>query len=243
MVTLMTPIQFNRAMFAIPALFLSAQVFSADTDTNTKDAEPQKEAVVYDSNTDFTAYRAANTPVNYSYVALNVGKTDYETFNDAATTAGARGQVLLNERFIFKMGYEAAWLDEDNAGNDLSYQSNKFNIGLGLRHPIFESTDIELDTHLLYNWSSNELTDDEDKTLGFKVGAYINQGIGDSFEGTLGVDYTSQYSEESVNVVLSITQYVTEYVGVGIDGRFGASDDKFSGDTGYLGAHLHLAFY
>lgn len=232
--TLMTPIQFSSVMFAIPALLLSSYSLAAEKDEI-------KEAQQYGS--DFTLYRAANTPVNYSFLSLRLGKTDYDNFESAATTAGAYGQVLLNERFIFKLGYQADLLDKDNAGNDLSYQSNRVNTGLGFRHAIFESTDLELDAQLLYNWSSNELNDDEDNALGYKVGAYINQGIGDTFEGTLGVDYRSEYSEESVNVTLSITQYITKYVGIGIDGRFGSGSDGFSGDTSYLGAHLRLAFY
>ncbi|MDA7747190.1 hypothetical protein N8878_07665 [Psychromonas sp.] len=229
----MKSILFNSAFIAIPALSLSANVFAA---------EEVKETSIDLSN--ITAYRAANTPVNYSYISLSAGKNDYENYNQAATTLGVRGQALLNERFIFKMGYETTLLDKDNSGNDLSYQSSGFDMGFGLRQAISKSTDIELDARIIYNWSDNDSTGESVDDLGYRVGAYFNQGIGDSFEGTLGVTYTSEYSQESVNFMLSITQYVTEYVGVGLNGRFGSgADDGFSGDQAYVGAHVRLAFY
>lgn len=191
-----------------------------------------------------TDYRAANTPVNYSYILLNAGKSDFDNYDQSLTNLGIAGQALLNKSYIFKIGYQASLLDKDNSGTELDYQSNRFNIGIAYRHAIFDSTDIEVDGQLLYNWDSNKQNDNTNEELGYIVGAYINQGIGDSFEGTLGITYSSEYSQESVNFLLSATQYITKYVGVGVDGYMGsANENSFSGDQLYLGAHVRLAFY
>ncbi|TEW53327.1 hypothetical protein E2R68_13055 [Psychromonas sp. RZ22] len=230
----MTSRLLKSAIVTIPTIFLSTNVFSAEEEKKETSIEP----------IDFTTYRAIDTPVNYSYIALNLGKDDYDNFDPSVTTAGLRGQVLLNERYIFKMGYETSLLDKDNAGNDLSYQSSVFGMGIGLRQAIFKTTDIEFDAHVLYNWRDNDQTNKSEQELGYKVGAYINQGIGDSFEGTLGVNYVSEYSQESFNFLLSGTQYITEYVGLGLDGKLSnRSSSTFTGDLLYVGVHLRLAFY
>lgn len=232
MSTLMTPLLFNRTLIAASMLCFSATAFAEE---KTNSAEPNLDNV--------TDYRGANTPVNYSYIALNIGQNNNDHFDEKLTVAGLRGQVLLNEQFIFKMGYEATLLDQDNLGNNLSYQSNMASLGLGYRYPIFSSTDIEFDAHILYNWNSNDLSTEKDEELGYKVGAYINQGIGDTFEGTVGVNYSSEYNQNAVTAIASITKYITEYVGVGLDGRFSNNDNDLSNNQAYIGVHLRLAFY
>lgn len=227
----------KNTLISIPVVCLSCHLSAAE-----ETQQEVEKATTYKGK--ITAYRAANTPVNYSYIVLSAGKNDFDNYNQKLTTFGIGGQALISESYIFKMGYKAGLLDKDNAGLDLDYQSNTFNLGLGYRYALFESTDIEVDGQLLYNWDSNGQNDNTNQELGYLVGAYINQGIGDTFEGTLGVNYSSEYSQESVNVVLSVTQYVTEYVGVGANAEMGsASDDSYSGDQFYIGAHVRLAFY
>lgn len=232
----MTLTLLKNTLISIPVVCLSCHLQAAQ-ETQQQDKTPAYKGRITD-------YRAAYTPVNYSYILLSAGKNDFDNYNQKLTTLGIGGQALISESYIFKMGYKTALLDKDNSGVDLDYQSNTFNIGLGYRYPLFESTDIEVDGQLLYNWDSNDQNDNKNEELGYLVGAYINQGIGDTFEGTLGVNYSSEYSQESVNIILSVTQYVTDYVGVGANAEMGsASDDSYSGDQFYIGAHVRLAFY
>lgn len=225
----------KTALFVIPSLCLCLPINAAEQqDTENLDVDTNK----------IMLYRAANTPVNYSFLSLLVGETDYDVYSQNLISYGLGGQVLLNEDYIFKIGYQASLLDQDNSGAEVGYQTNVVNLGIGYRIPIFESTDIELDGQLLYNWDSNDINDTTNDDVGYQFGAYINQSIGNTFEGTFGVNYTSEYGQESIGLNLSATQYITKYAGIGIKGRFAsAGSDNFFGDQIYIGAHLRLAFY
>lgn len=199
--------------------------------------------VMADDYIDYFDYRAAGSAINYSSINIVAGAKDYEEISNNFTVAGINGQALLNESYIFKLGYQAELYDEMVNGSELSLQDNYVNIGIGWRYPLLSSTDLEIDTHLLYNWNSENNIND----LGVKVGAAINQGIGDTFDASLGVYYQSIDQLDITAVELSFTKYITRYVGIGIDGslaKFNDSDfDKALGDIGYVGLHLKLAFY
>jgi len=188
-------------------------------------------------------YRAANTPVNYSFINLEVGNKSFDALDNSLIVARVSGQTLLNESFLFKMGYQAELLDETNSGTEISYQDNLANIGVGWRYPIFESTDVELDGHLLYNWNDGGLNNDiEQSDVGYRVGAAINHGFGDSFDVNVGINYTTINDIDITSAEFAFTQYITRYVGVGINGHI-ANRDDFLGDINYIGVHVKLAFY
>lgn len=196
-----------------------------------------------DDGINYGDYRAANTPINYSFINLEVGNKSFNQLDNSMIVARVSGQTLLNESFIFKMGYQAEFLDETNNGTEVSYHDNLVNIGVGWRYPILESTDIEVDGELLYNWNDGTLNNGNENTdLGYRVGAAINHGFGDSFDVTLGVNYTDIDESSITTAELAFTQYITEYVGVGINGQIASRDDYF-GDLNYIGVHVKLAFY
>lgn len=196
-----------------------------------------------DDGIEYGDYRAANTPVNYSFINLEVGNKSFEELDNDMMVARVSGQTLLNDSFIFKLGYQADLLDETNDGTEISYQDNLANIGVGWRYPLFKTTDIEVDGHLLYNWNDGVLNNDvEQSDLGYRVGIAINQGIGDSFDMTLGINHTEIADRSITAAELSFTQYITEYVGIGINAHMAKRDDLL-GDLNYIGVHMKLAFY
>ena len=198
---------------------------------------------IADDGINYGDYRAANTPVNYSFINLELGNKSFDSLDNNMIVARISGQTLLNESYIFKMGYQAEFLDETNSGADISYQDNLANIGIGWRYPIFESTDIELDGHLLYNWNDGALNNDvEQDDVGYRVGAAINHGFGDSFDVTVGLNYTDLGDMSMTTAEFSFTQYITDLVGVGLNGHI-ANRDDYLGDLNYIGVHVKLAFY
>jgi hypothetical protein len=204
---------------------------------------------VADNSIDYGDYRAANTPVNYSFINLEVGNKTFDQLDSRLIVGRISGQTLLNDSFLFKMGYQAEFLDEANNGDKISYQDNLGNIGVGWRHPIFESTDVELDGDLLYNWNDGTINDDgsinneiEKSEVGYRIGAAINHGFGDSFDVKFGLNYRSIDETDQTSAELALTQYITRYVGVGINGHI-ANGDSTLGDLNYIAIHLNLAFY
>ncbi len=205
-------------------------------------------------------YRAANTPVNYSFIHLEYGAKSYEHFDNKSDVLQISGQVLMNESYIFKMGYQAELRDGnlDSKFDDLevSYQGNLANIGIGWRYPLAKTTDIEVDAHLLYSWindldlDDNTLTyDQEQNDTGFSVGATLQQSLGQNIEAQFGLNYTSINSSNESKAEFSITNYFTRYIGIGVNGYIakqdGDTDDiTYSNfDSDYIGVHVNLAFY
>ncbi len=215
------------------SLLLSAPSFAAEQE------ETQPEV-----NLDnITHYRAANTPINYSFINLALGDSRIDGVDEHMKVVNVSGQRLLNERFIFKLGYQGQFLDHLNNGADLDYRNNRINAGLGARFGIFESTDLEIDSHLLYQWNDGALNQGiAQDDLGYQVGIAINQGIGDSFEASLGLHYGNEFDKKVSSVALSFTQYVTDLVGVGINASL-TDNNNFNGNLTYVGVHLNLAFY
>ncbi|GLS91553.1 hypothetical protein GCM10007916_26220 [Psychromonas marina] len=199
--------------------------------------------VMADDEINYLDYRAANSAINYSFINIAAGAKGYQEINNNLTVAGINGQALLNESFIFKLGYKAEFYDETINATEISFQDNFANIGIGWRYPILKSTDLEIDGNLIYYWNSE--TDNDD--IGLKVGAALNHGFGETFDATLGIHYQSIDQTDIGSIELAFTKYITRYVGVGIDGyvaQFNDSElDKTLGNIGYLGVHLKLAFY
>jgi hypothetical protein len=199
--------------------------------------------IMADDNIDYLDYRAAGSAINYSSINVIAGAKSYQEISNRLTVAGINGQALLNESFIFKLGYQAEFYDETINGTELSYQDNLANIGIGWRYPILQSTDLEIDGHLLYNWNSEADVED----IGLRVGAALHHGFGGTLDATLGFHYESIDQTDVGSVELGFTKYITRYVGIGIDGYYAKFNDsaldKALGDIGYLGVHLKLAFY
>ncbi|MEH6453919.1 MAG: outer membrane beta-barrel protein [Psychromonas sp.] len=202
-----------------------------------------------DDAIDYSKYRAANTPVNYSFINLEVGNKSYDNLDNSMIVGRVSGQTLLNDAFIFKMGFQAEFLDESNNVDKISYQDNLANIGVGWRYPIFKATDVELDGDLLYNWNDDTInsdgsieTDIKKSEMGYRVGAAVHHGFGDSFDVKFGLNYRSIDQFDQTSLDLSLTKYITRYVGVGINGYIANGDDKL-GDLNYIALHLNLAFY
>lgn len=196
--------------------------------------------VIANETINYGDYRAINTPVNYSFINLEGGKQSFDAHNNNLMIARISGQKLLNESFIFKMGYQAEFLDDANNDNKHSHQDNLANIGIGWRYPIFKATDVELDGHLLYNWNNDN--DVEKNEVGYRVGAAINHGFGDSFDVKVNINYSAIDGDKTSSAGVNITQYITRYVGVGINGSIADSDSPL-GDMNYIGIHVNLAFY
>ena len=187
-------------------------------------------------------YRAANTPVNYSFIQVGGGAKYYDDIDEEFVVGRISGQRLMNEHFIIKAGYQAEFLGEYLDSN-ISYHLNRANMGLGFRFAIFSRTDIELQSQMIYNWDDGSLSDDvEQRDLGGLVGIAINQNFGGLSEATLGANYKSEFDEQTAQVYFSFTQYINKYVGIGFDGNTSDNDGSF-GDVGYVGLHVNLAWY
>ena len=198
---------------------------------------------VADDSVNYSDFRAANTAINYSYINVELGDKSYDKLDDNITIIGISGQTLLNESFIFKMGYQAELLDTTFNSKDETLQNNLVNLGVGWRFPIFKSTDIEVDTHLLYNWYDDKLNNTGDQSdVGFRVGGTIHHGFGDSFDTSIGIHHEAINDSEVTSVELKLTKYITRYVGVGLNGSIADSHSEL-GDMAYIGVHLNLAFY
>lgn len=186
----------------------------------------------------YSDYRAANTPVNYSYIQLGGGIKSYDLLDDNMNVLQISGQTLLNESVIFKMGYQAEVFDETINSTDITYQDNIANIGIGWRYPVFKSTDIELDSNLIYSWND----DLDENNIGGRIGAAVHQGFSETIEGTLALNYSSNDQANISSAELALSNYITRYIAVGINGKIARSDD-YLGDAYSIGMHLRLAFY
>jgi len=183
-------------------------------------------------------YRAANTPVNYSFIYLGAGIKSYEALDENMNLLQLSGQTLLNESTILKLGYQVEVLDETVNSTEITYQDNLANIGIGWRYPVFSTTDIEVDGQLLYNWND----DTDQKNIGLGAGIALHHGFGETFDTTLGVNYSATDEVNITTVELAFTKYITRYIGVGINGQIANRDDYLK-DFNYIGLHARLAFY
>jgi len=183
-------------------------------------------------------YRAANTPVNYSYIYAGAGIKSYDALDENINVLQLSGQTLLNEFTIFKLGYQLEKLDQTINSTEDAYQNNLANMGIGWRIPVLTSTDIELDGQLLYHWND----DTDAKNIGLGAGVALHQGLGETLDAKLAFNYSTMDDVSTGTAELTLTQYITRYIGVGINAQVANQDDDL-GNSHYIGLHVKLAFY
>ena len=165
-------------------------------------------------------YRAFNTPVNYNYAQISVGRLVTDGRDYFVLSGGGEG--MINENWFFDLFFRGYIFDEEV----VTGAENFINLGVNYRHPVDEKVDIVVGAGATYGWYKYDtyFSTVTGNDLGLLLDSSLRFGFTEEFEGSIEFSFLNIYDSTLTTVLGSLSYYPVTNFG------FGVSAGKLFGD-------------